>query len=158
MHPIILQLRLYRSFSYYCLARHNIYFTVSKTFTLGRNERLKSRKLIEALFKKGKSYTLPPFKIFYIIEPDSSGSAPLQFGVGVSSRYFKKAVDRNRVKRLIREGWRLQKGPLAEISKTANASLYIFIIYTGKDVPAYAAVADKVGEVIKRQAGLFNKK
>jgi ribonuclease P protein component len=129
---------------------------VSKTFTLGRNERLKSRKLIEALFKKGKSYTLAPFKIFYITEP-SPAAAALQFGVGVSSRYFKKAVDRNRIKRLVREAWRLQKGPLADMSKATTSSLYIFIIYTGKEVPTYAAVTEKISQVIKRQAGLFKK-
>ena len=82
--------------------------------TLGKFERVKKRKVIEELFDEGESFSISPFKVFYIskstslqeriidhekMEIDSS----LQFGVGVSKKNFKKAVDRNRIKRQIRE-------------------------------------------------------
>jgi ribonuclease P protein component len=89
--------------------------SVSKQFTLGKEERLKSRKQIEQLFDKGKSFVVSPFRIYFIVNgvPIDVGRSMvrnencLQFGVGVSNKNFKKAVDRNRVKRLTREAWRL---------------------------------------------------
>jgi ribonuclease P protein component len=98
---------------------------VRKQFTLGKEERLKSRKQIEQLFDKGKSFAITPFRVYFLINEmlNAQRSIPIaiginvQFGVGVSAKNFKKAVDRNRIKRLTRKAWRLQKN---EISKKAK--------------------------------------
>jgi ribonuclease P protein component len=136
-----------------------------KQFTLGRDERLKSRKQIEKLFVEGKSFVVTPFRIYYLIGdmvnarlPDGQAQRSMfndQFGVGVSSKNFKRAVDRNRIKRLTREAWRLQKtDPVAtglkEWLKTSNKQLDVFFIYTGKEVPAYKLVFEKVRVVIEK--------
>ena len=74
---------------------------MAKQFTLGKNERLKSRKQIEQLFDSGKSFTIFPFKVYYFLSPLTTQDSRLTtfFGVGVSGKNFKKAVDRNRIKR-----------------------------------------------------------
>ncbi|MEO6583853.1 MAG: ribonuclease P protein component, partial [Ferruginibacter sp.] len=80
-------------------------------YFFGRPDKLKSRKLIEQLFKTGRSFSNFPFRVVWLSKNDL---AHLQAGVGVSSRYFKKATDRNRIKRLIREAYRLQKNTLQQ--------------------------------------------
>ena len=79
----------------------------------------------------------------------------VQFGVGVSSRNFKKAVDRNRIKRLIREAWRLQNAELKEKLKEVNKQLCVFFIYTGKELPDYNFVVNKIQGSIKKLAKQF---
>jgi len=76
----------------------------------------------------------------------------LQFGVGVSAKNFKRAVDRNRVKRLTREAWRLQKNELKEKTKAAQMQLNVFFIYTGKELPDFKTVKDKVAVALKKLA------
>src|SRR5205809_6930341 len=93
------------------------FFHMAKQFTLGKSERLKSRKLIELLFKNGRSFNAFPFRVYYIEEKIIFDEPNVHFGGGVSTKNFKKAVDRNRIKRLTREGWRLQKQPLIESLK-----------------------------------------
>lgn len=116
-------------------------------FTLGKNERLKSRKLIDRLFKEGKRSTVSQFRIHYIISEAASGD--LKFGVGVSNKNFKRAVDRNRIKRLTRETWRLQKQEL--MIKCGNAvSLSVFLIFTGKDLPDYQQIKASVQTIITK--------
>ncbi|MES1226963.1 MAG: ribonuclease P protein component, partial [Bacteroidota bacterium] len=82
---------------------------MAKQFTLGKKERLKSRKSIEQLFNEGKSFAVSPCRVFYMILPFNATSTSfiVQFGAGVSTKNFKKAVDRNRIKRLVREAYRL---------------------------------------------------
>ena len=80
----------------------------------------------------------------------------LQFGVGVSSRNFKKSVDRNRIKRMIREAYRLQKLLLQNGLKDKNGELHIFIIYTGKEIPEYAEVHNKMKKVLDKLFGIIN--
>lgn len=121
---------------------------MAKQYTLGRNERLKSRKSIEQLFSEGKKIIAAPFKVLYIFENEKEPS--LLFGAGVSAKNFKKAVDRNRVKRLTREAYRLQKISLLEKVKANNIQLNVFFIYTGKELPAYKDVYNKVGTVLKK--------
>jgi len=121
---------------------------VARQFTLGKNERLKSRKSIEQLFSEGKKIVTTPYKVLYRFE-QSDGSS-LLFGAGVSSKNFKRAVDRNRVKRLTREAYRLQKNKLQEKLESAKASMHIFFIYTGKELPEYNDVYNKVGTVLKK--------
>jgi ribonuclease P protein component len=74
----------------------------------------------------------------------------LQAGFGASSRHFKKAVDRNRIKRLCREAYRLQKQPLFQRLKEKGSSLAVFFIYTGKELPDYHAVTDKIGVALQK--------
>lgn len=74
-------------------------------------------------------------------------NSPLQFGTGVSNKNFKKAVDRNRIKRLTREAWRLQKILFQEKLKDQGKRMNVFFIYTGKNLPASKmifAVTEKI--------------
>ncbi len=121
---------------------------MAKEFTLGKTERLKSRKQIEQLFKEGKRFALTPFRIFYVINdgPDIAGKPSLLFGVGVGTRTFKKAVDRNRVKRLIREAWRLQKIELETRLTKQRRQLNVFFIYTGKELPLFKEVQEGINK------------
>ena len=130
-----------------------------KQFTLGKDERLKSRKQIEKLFAEGKNFAVNPFRVYFIVNGQlsmvNSGSY-LQFGVGVSNRNFKRAVDRNRIKRLTREAWRLQKNKLNEQLKTKQKHLNVFFIYTGKELPDFTTVKDKVAVALKKLADKIN--
>ncbi len=77
-------------------------------------------------------------------------AAPLQCGFGVSTRHFKKAVHRNRVKRLLREAWRLQKNELQQLLEYRQKQLAVFVIYTGNELPLYPLVYEKAGSILKR--------
>lgn len=117
-------------------------------YTFGKNEKLKSRKQIELLFKAGLSFSVFPFRVVYIITPDAGGN--VQAGFSVSTRYFKKAVDRNRVKRLMREGYRLQKRELLDSCAAETKNLDVFFIYTGNELPDYDTVFEKMHAALKR--------
>jgi len=124
---------------------------VAKQFTLGKNERLKSRKQIEQLFTQGKNFAVSPFRIYYLVSTLSTGSAVnLQFGPGVSGKNFKRAVDRNRIKRLIREAYRLQKNQLQEVLKQKKLQLNLFLIYTGKELAEFNMVKEKVNVILNK--------
>jgi len=122
-------------------------------------DRLKSRKTIELLFSEGKSFSIFPFRILYCLSPlefttdennVAANNEKLQVGVTVSSRNFKKAVDRNRIKRLMREAWRLQKNELQLSPLLTHQSLKVFLIFTGKELPEHAMIYQKVAAVITR--------
>jgi len=196
--------------SYICKNNHT-----ADRFTLGKDERLKSRKLIDRVFREGKSFALFPFRVYYISLPPlpprgaSSKGAPLtdadaargiaaasvdaapgvaasaetvaasgiavpadntagpavaaaagtvakpgarrlQAGFGASSRNFKKAVDRNRIKRLTREAYRLQKHTLQAWLQEKDRHLTLFFIYTGKELPGYEVVKEKIGLALQK--------
>lgn len=99
------------------------------------------------LFSRGNQFTLFPFKVFWL---PANNHAVLQAGISVSSRNFKKAVERNRIKRLMREAYRLQKNQLQEQLKKEGKRLSLFIIYIGKELPAYSFVFDNMGTIIKK--------
>jgi ribonuclease P protein component len=113
-------------------------------FTLGKKERLKSRKLIERLYKEGKSVKAFPLRMVYL-QMDHTSSFPAQVGVSVAKRNFKKAPDRNRLKRLMRETYRLQK----EIVYNHVEKPYVFMIsYIGKEEKAYEEIFSKMDKLL----------
>jgi ribonuclease P protein component len=118
--------------------------------TLGKNERIKSRKQIEYLFASGQRFHMAPFRASYTISPAVTSGEPLQFGIGVGTRNFKKAVDRNRVKRLTREAWRLQKNGLKEMARQQKLQLHVFLVYTGKTIPEFTEVKECVASILSR--------
>ncbi len=127
-----------------------------KQFSLNKSERIKKRKEIDYLFKEGKVFTLAPLRVFYFFQKENhpetletgTGKCLIKVGVGVSKRYFKKAVDRNRIKRLMREAYRLQKLPLQNMLKEKKYLLQVFFIYTGKELPDYLLIKEKMGAVL----------
>lgn len=109
--------------------------------------------MIDQLFHEGKFFSVFPFKILYTLTNDEY---PLQFGVGVSSKNFKKAADRNRIKRLMRESYRLQKLPLQEKLKLQNRRMNVFFIYTGKELPGFDFLKQKVAVALKRLSAIID--
>ena len=106
------------------------------------------------LFTKGNQFSVFPFKVFWI----DRNPQPIQTGIGVSSRNFKKATDRNRIKRLMREAYRLQKNTLTDKLSSANRNFSVFILYTGKDLPEYDIISEKMKAVINRLIKLADEK
>lgn len=96
--------------------------------TFVKAERLHSKKLIQELFTKGSSFYLSPFKILVLAHPDQN-TPQHEILISVSKRNFKKAVDRNLLKRRIREAYRTEKQTLQGSTK-----LVIAFIYTGKTI------------------------
>lgn len=113
-----------------------------KQYTLGKEERLKSRKQIDLLFKQGASFNAGVLKVFHQLHEEERAE-PLQFGVGAGTRYFKRAVHRNRIKRLVREAWRLQKETLKEQLLNNGKRVDVFFIFTGRELPDHELIGEK---------------
>lgn len=118
-------------------------------YTLGKKERLKRRKIIEQLFREGKGINVPPLRATYKLYTNTLEDA-LQAGFTASSRQFKKAVDRNRIKRLLREAYRLQKNTLQQKLRDEQKQLAVFFIYTGKEMPSFAIVQEQMAAILNK--------
>ena len=119
---------------------------------------MKSRKLIDKLFKEGKTISSGPLKAFFLNgdelnffgDQNSGKSVKLKFGVGVSTKKFKKAVDRNRVKRIIREAFRLQKPEFMEKLDSINQQVAVFFLYTAKELPQFEPTLEKTVSILNK--------
>ena len=113
-------------------------------FTLGKEERLKSRKLIGKLYEEGKSIKVFPLRMVYV--PVAHGTKfPVQAGFSVPKRNFKRAVHRNRIKRLLRETYRLEKYTVYSEVKEP----YVFMIsYIGGEEWKYEAISAKMKKLL----------
>ena len=117
-------------------------------FKLGRGQRLKSRKRIDLLFKEGRGVSIGNLSVVGRFFLDDRPE--LKAGFTVSSRNFRRAVDRNRIKRLLREAWRLSRTPLEESVVAGTHSLDLFLVYTGREMPRYAELSIRVKEAVER--------
>ena len=105
------------------------------------------------VFAEGKSFNAYPLKLAYTLQ-DQSDASPAKVAVGASSRYFKKAVDRNRVKRLLRENYRLHKQELLELIPE-NKQVSVFILFLGKDLSETGLIADKMPQALQKLGKSF---
>ena len=129
-------------------------------FRFQRAERLKSEKVISSLFKKGRSFSCYPLRLVYTeITPlstkaDSTDFSPVQFSLSVSKKKFKRAVDRNLLRRRIRESYRLQKHELYLFLKDHNTlsekQFAFMVIYTAKDALPYADIHKGIRKMITK--------
>jgi ribonuclease P protein component len=129
---------------------------LSSQFTFQKKDKLKSRKQTQFLFAKGQSMNAFPIKLIYTIESNEPGS--LQTGVGAPSRTFRKAVARNRVKRLLREGFRLERPDFLRSSASALNKLRVnlFFLYTDATVISQKEIQEKIKQLLSRLSEKIN--
>jgi ribonuclease P protein component len=116
---------------------------------LPAREKLKSEKELSFLFSSGKSFSAYPIKVLYSFSVERN-SSPLQAAFTASKRNFKKAVDRNRVKRLLREAYRLNKETFHEKVKTSGGSCRLIFIFLDRKLPEFTEVRDKIILILQR--------
>lgn len=119
-------------------------------FTFPKKEKLKSKKLIEQLFVKGESISSYPIKLIYL-KVELPIDVPIQAGVTVPKKNFKSAVKRNRIKRLLRESYRLNK---AGVFNNREGTFAFLFLYLGKEMPTAQQVEAQMKSVLEK----FNKK
>lgn len=122
---------------------------LTKEFSYNKQEKLKSKKQLDSLFKKGRNFTVFPLKVFFVFSDDAQDNI-IKAGVGVSSRHFKKAVQRNRIKRLLRETYRTEKLPLHAALDKHNKKLAVFLLFVDKTMPEYSLLREKMQLCIQR--------
>ena len=118
-----------------------------------KQERIVSQKLIEELFGGGKSHSLAafPLRVVYMQQERQDRQEPVKVLVSVSKKRFHHAVDRNRVKRQIREAYRLQKQILTERIEPGQTIDMAFIWLSDQHFPT-AEVSSRVRHLLERIA------
>ncbi len=117
--------------------------------TLTKAERLRSRKTISLLFEKGKAITVHPIKMMWMQTANKENSI-LQFGVAVPKKNFKRAVDRNRLKRQLREAMRKNKLSVKKFLEEKNKPCAVLLVFTGKEAVPYKEIEDKIIVILQR--------
>lgn len=121
-------------------------------FTLPAIERLKLRKKIETLFLNGEAFSVYPLRIVYRLEKSdisSANTSKMQMGISVPKKRMRFAHERNRVKRLTREAWRLNKHNLVSFVPE-GLQLQIFFIFVGKVMPNFDMITLSIQGAIKK--------
>jgi len=118
---------------------------------LPKSQRIYKQTAIQSLFEEGKGFSLYPFRVVvHLYDAENQEDAIPRILVSVSKKRFHHAVKRNRVKRLIREGWRNNKQQLVALCQSQNKTLDVAFVYTATIILKYNEVEDKIKEVVER--------
>ena len=121
-----------------------------------KSEILRNKATIKELFAEGHSFNCFPLRVIYLIKPRLHQSDGTQVLFTVPRRSFKKAVDRNTIRRRIKEAYRLNK----QVLKQPDSKVYLQIgyIYIGKKIEDYQTIADKLKQSLKRLTAIAGDK
>ena len=123
-----------------------VFLYLKMKFTYNKAEKLKSNKLIDELFSTGKSISAYPLRLVFL-ETTFSESVKIKTGVSVPKRNFKKAVDRIRIKRVMREAYRLNK---SELFNNITTQYAFMILYIGKEKTTYPKLESAMKQLFKK--------
>ena len=115
-------------------------------FTYPKHEKLKSKTTIDLLFTEGKSVSKYPLRLVYV-ENSELNAELIKMGVSVSKKYFKKAVDRNYFKRVLRETYRLNKHLLIDHLEKPHAFMFF---YQSKERLSYQEIEEKTIQLFQK--------
>ena len=114
-------------------------------YSFPKNEKLKSKKQIAQLFDEGSAITVYPLKLIYL--ETTQQPSKIQAGVAVPKKNFKSAVARNRIKRLLRESYRLNK---AIVFNNTQGEFAFLFLYLGKEKPTFLEVEGKMKSLLQK--------
>ncbi len=118
-------------------------------YRLPKRERIYLKESIKEVFGKGKSFVSYPLRVIYLIDEEPL-QARSQILVSVPKKYFKRAVDRNRIKRLVRENYRLNKNDLLPVLEAKGLYARLVFINVAKDLPSYKQESKGVKRALSR--------
>jgi len=118
------------------------------SFTKG--ERLCGIKAVSELFSGGRTINLPPLRIIYRVMPADEAFLPVRVMISVPKRHFRKAVDRNLIRRRIREAWRKNKMPLTDMISGSGRRIEVGIIWNDTVIIPFDETEKAVKEVMGR--------
>ncbi|BAG83448.1 MAG: ribonuclease P protein component [Candidatus Azobacteroides pseudotrichonymphae] len=115
--------------------------------TFVKTERLSLQKEVNYLFEQGLSFNIYPLRIVYL-EKQTKGKIPVSILISVSKKRLRHSFKRNRIKRLIRESYRLTKNRLWEYLFIKNKGLSLAFIYTGDELHSYAQIKTVMDKIL----------
>jgi len=118
--------------------------------TFSKEERLAGKSLINKLFQDGSSFVTYPYRVVFLSTEAFSGDFPAQALVSVPKRRFRRAVDRNLLKRRMRESYRLQKAELYAFLRAHSLQLLIAFQYVGKEKLPFAYLHERMGLALSK--------
>lgn len=128
---------------------------VRENFT--KAEKLCSRKLFGALVENGEKINAFPFRLVFT-EITLPFDVPAQVAFAVPKRNFKKAVHRNRIKRLMREAYRKNKAIHYPLIQQSGNQMALLFIYNGNQIPDYSVTEEKLKQLLQRFAESYQKR
>lgn len=125
--------------------------------TFSKQERLVSRKEIGLLFEKGDRFSETPFRVLWGITEEER-EFPVRFMVSVPKRIMKRAVDRNLIKRRVKEAYRKQKAGLYSILERRGQKINLILVYTSSKIAPYEELSDKISMALNRLKDTLDQK
>ena len=124
-------------------------FAVKQRFTFSKNERLSGHKIMAELFAKGNSMVVSPFRLIWM-QATLSSASPAQVAFSVPVKNFRLAVDRNRIKRQMREIYRKNKASIYSVLQKEKKQCALMIIFTSKTKIPFTEVENKLTITLQR--------
>ena len=124
--------------------------------TFKKHERLSGQKIIDTLFSEGKIFVVSPFRVVWL-EYELAGQSPAQMLISVSKKRIKKAVDRNLVKRRIREAYRKNKDEFYEFLNRNQVKCAFALLYNSDLIADYKEIEEKIILLLQRFQSEYEK-
>ena len=118
--------------------------------TFKKDERLKSSLAIQDLLKQGQTLSLFPLKIYWRTVVDAGQKYPARIAISVPKKKFRKAVDRNLLKRRIRESYRKNKQNLYESLELSDLKVNMLILFMSDEFAPYEEIAEKLKAILSK--------
>jgi len=115
-----------------------------------KSDRLCGVKAVGELFMRGKTIIVPPLKVIYRVLPEDDRFHPARVLFSVPKKQFRRAVDRNLIRRRLREAWRLNLMPLTERMTGSGRRIELAIIWNAQEIKSYQITEKCVREIIER--------
>lgn len=126
--------------------------------TFPKKEHLYGDKVIENLHMTGAAFLTYPFRVVFLDVSESKEQIPVRVMMSVSKKKFKKAVDRNRIKRLMREAYRLNKGELADFASDNDLKIHVAFQFIGNEILSFSEVNSKMQKALDKLIKIFVEK